>query len=98
MREADRTLDEVVKAVAVHFGISPDHVLSGRERPKARYVAKYLALLVTRRSLGHVGAYFGGVSGKNVLVAARKVEHDMDKDTKFAAEVMALKDLLVTRS
>ena len=44
MREGDRTLNEVLDAVAQYFAISPEHLVSGRGARQPRSVAMYLAL------------------------------------------------------
>jgi chromosomal replication initiator protein len=91
MREGDRTLDEVLDAVAAHFEISREELVSGRTSREARRVAMYLALHVTRLSFVQIAKRVGGISWKNVVVGARTIEHRMAEDTKFAAEVEGIK-------
>ena len=97
MREGDRTLNEVLGAVAQYFAISREHLVSGRGARQPRSVAMYLALRLTRRSLLQIGRRFGGVSSTNVMHAVYSIERDMTGDAEFATEIAALKALLLAR-
>ena len=94
MTEGDRTLNEVLDAVAKHFEISRDELVSGRTHRVPRRVAMYLALKVTTLSFPQIAKRVGGISWKNVVVGARTIEHRMAEDTKFAAEVESIKQAL----
>ena len=48
MPKGDRTLVEVLDAVAAHFEISREELVSGRTHREARRVAMYLALHMTK--------------------------------------------------
>jgi chromosomal replication initiator protein len=100
VREADRTLDEVVEAVANRYGLSAAAVVSGSGRVghRARRIAKHLALRVTHKSLSQIGSHFGGVDPNNVLHAFRTVERDVQNDAQFAAEVAGLKASLIDKT
>jgi chromosomal replication initiation ATPase DnaA len=95
MREGDRTLDDVLDAVAAHFEVSREELISGRTSREARRVAMYLALHVTTLSFAQVAKRVGGISWQNVVVGARTIEHRMAEDAKFAAEVEHIKASLV---
>ena len=95
MREGDRTIDEVLDAVAAHFQTSREELVSGRTHRVARRVAMYLALKVTRLSIAQIANRVGGISWKNVVVGARTIEQRMGEDTKFAEEVEGIKATLL---
>ena len=97
MREGDRTFNEVLDAVAKHYEITREEVVSGRPIIRARTVAKYLACRVTGCSLRQIGAALGGVSSTNVLHAVRMVERDMGDDAELAAKVERIKASLLTK-
>jgi chromosomal replication initiator protein len=87
MREGDRRIDEVLDAVAAHFEISREELVSGRTYRMPRRVAMYLALRVTTLSFAQIAKRVGGISWKNVVVGARTIERRMAEDPKFAAKV-----------
>lgn len=91
MREGDLRIGAVLDAVAEHFKITRDELVSGRPRPRARQLAKYLACRVTRLSFRQIGARFGGISGTNVVHSLRKIERDMETDAALRAEVETLR-------
>ena len=97
MREGDRTLNEVLDAVAAHFAMSREELLSGRGQRRSRRVVMYLALRVTRKSLSQIGARFGGMSSTNVLVGSRIIERAMAEDAGLAAEVEGIKASLLIK-
>ena len=95
MPKGDRTLVEVLDAVAAHFEISREELVSGRTHRVPRRVAMYLALRVTTLSIAQIANRVGGISWKNVVVGARTIEQRMAEDTKFAAEVEGIKASLL---
>jgi|RhiMetdeSRZDD1v2_1073273.scaffolds.fasta_scaffold414559_3 chromosomal replication initiator protein len=95
MPEGDRTLNEVLDAVAKHFEISREELVSGRTHREQRRIAMYLALKVTKVSFPQVAKRVGGISWENVVAGARTIEHRMKEDAKFAAEVEGIKATLV---
>jgi chromosomal replication initiator protein len=95
MREGNRTIDDVLDAVAAHFETSSEELVSGRTQRVPRRVVMYLALKVTTLSLGQIARSVGGISWKNVVVGARAIEHRMEEDPKFAAEVESIKASLL---
>jgi chromosomal replication initiator protein len=94
--EGDPTLNEVLDAVATHFKISREELVSGRTHREARRVAMYLALKVTKHSFVEIAKRAGGINWKNVVAGARTIEHRMGEDPKFAAEVEGIKATLVS--
>ena len=97
MSEGERTLDEVLDAVAAHFEISREELISGRTYRVPRRIAMYLALNVTTLTFVQIAKRVGGISWKNVVVGARTIEHRMAEDTKFAAEVEGIKASLLAK-
>jgi chromosomal replication initiation ATPase DnaA len=97
VRDGDRTINDVLKAVAAHFEISREELVSGRAPRRARLLARYLAFRVTMLSFPQIGARTGGVTGTNVVFAVRTIERDMAKDADFAAGVEAIKASLLVK-
>lgn len=97
MREGDRTLNEVLDAVAKHYEITREQLVSGRTFRRPRRVAMYLALRVTRNSLMQIGAGLGGVSNTNVMHARLTIARDMTEDADFASEVEGINASLLTK-
>jgi chromosomal replication initiation ATPase DnaA len=97
MPEGDLTLAEVLDAVARHFEISREELVSGRTHREARRVAMYLALKLTKLSFVEIAKRVGGISWKNVVAGARTIEHRMGEDRKFAAEVEGIKAVLLSK-
>jgi chromosomal replication initiation ATPase DnaA len=95
MREADRTVNEVLDTVAEHYQVTREQLLSDRALLRARHLARYLACRVTRCSFRQIGTRTGGVTGTNVLAAYRKFEREMANDVELAAAVDALETSLV---
>jgi chromosomal replication initiator protein len=91
MREGNLTLDEVLDAVAAHFEISRDELVSGRTSRVPRRVAMYLALKVTTLSFQQIAKGVGGIDWKNVVAGARTIEHRLAEEPKFAEEVEGIK-------
>jgi len=99
VREGNRTINDVLHAVAARFELTREQVVSERAPVpfRARRIALHLACRVTQRSFPQIGAAFGGVSSTNVLFAKRKIERDMIKDAELAAEVEGIKASLLTK-
>jgi chromosomal replication initiation ATPase DnaA len=95
MREGDRSMNDVLDAVAAHFEISREELVSGRTHRVPRRIAMYLALHVTTLSFVQIAKRVGGISWKNVVAGARTIEHRMAEDTKFALEVEGIKASLL---
>jgi chromosomal replication initiation ATPase DnaA len=95
MREGDRTIDDVLDAVAAHFETNRQELVSGRTQRVTRRVSMYLAHRGTTLSIAQIANRVGGISWKNVVVGARTIEQRMAEDTKFAAEVEGIKASLL---
>jgi chromosomal replication initiator protein len=70
------TVDEIQKAVATHFSVTPQDICSKRRTQavvRPRHVAMYLAKTMTTRSLPDIGRRFGGRDHSTVIHAVNKV-------------------------
>ncbi|MBS9476215.1 chromosomal replication initiator protein DnaA [Ancylobacter radicis] len=87
-------IDEVQRAVAHHFHVSRDDILSQRRTAnvvKPRQIAMYLAKTLTLHSLPEIGRRFGGRDHTTVLHAVRKIEGLQARDDDLAGQLSALK-------
>lgn len=70
------TVDDIQKAVASHYGVTPADICSKRRTQsvvRPRHVAMYLAKTMTTRSLPDIGRRFGGRDHSTVIHAVNKV-------------------------
>ena len=75
------TVDDIQKAVATHFGVTPADICSKRRTQnvvRPRHVAMYLAKTLTTRSLPDIGRRFGGRDHSTVIHAVNKVTAMLD--------------------
>lgn len=95
LRGAQRriTIDEIQKAVSVHFDLKPIDLVSARRAravARPRQIAMYLAKRLTTRSLPEIGRKFGGRDHSTVIHAVRRIEELRDSDRDIDAAVRAL--------
>jgi chromosomal replication initiator protein len=95
LRGAQRriTIDEIQKAVSVHFDLKPIDLVSARRAravARPRQIAMYLAKRLTTRSLPEIGRKFGGRDHSTVIHAVRRIEELRDADRDVDAAVRAL--------
>ena len=95
LRGAQRriTIDEIQKAVSVHFDLKPIDLVSARRAravARPRQIAMYLAKRLTTRSLPEIGRKFGGRDHSTVIHAVRRIEELRDSDRDVDAAVRAL--------
>ncbi len=91
------TIAEVQTAVAGHFALTRDELLSGSRVGRIawpRQVAMFLARQETQASLPAIGAAFGGRNHTTVLHAVRRTEERVRTDTEAREAVRALTELL----
>jgi chromosomal replication initiator protein len=97
------TIEEIQRAVAQHYHVSRNDILSERRTSsvvRPRQVAMYLAKTMTPRSLPEIGRRFGGKDHTTVLHAVRKMEalvnSDQDRapDQELAATIAAIRQKL----
>lgn len=70
------TVDDIQKAVAGYYGVTPADICSKRRTQsvvRPRHVAMYLAKTMTTRSLPDIGRRFGGRDHSTVIHAVNKV-------------------------
>lgn len=75
------TVDDIQKAVAGHYGVTPADICSKRRTQsvvRPRHVAMYLAKTMTTRSLPDIGRRFGGRDHSTVIHAVNKVAALLD--------------------
>ena len=90
-------IEDIQKAVAGHFKVSKNDLLSARRTRaivRPRQIAMYLAKMMTPRSYPEIGKRFGGRDHTTVLHAVRKVEELASGDARIAEEIELLKRLI----
>ena len=90
-------IDEILKVVSRHFGVSRTDLLSERRHRSVvwpRQIGMYLAKHLTSRSLPEIGRRFGGRDHTTVLHAIRKIEAHLQGDPSLQSELDELKKLL----
>lgn len=90
-------IEDIQKAVAVHFGVSKADLLSSRRTRtivRPRQIAMYLSKAMTPRSLPEIGRRFGGRDHTTVLHAVRKIEELMRQDRQLAEQVEMLRRMI----
>ena len=90
-------IDDILKLVSKHYGISRNDILSQRRHRSIvwpRQVGMYLSKKLTSRSLPEIGRRFGGRDHTTVLHAIRKIEKELDANTQLKDELDDLKRLL----
>ena len=101
LRKSTTTSNEVLDAVSDAFRVSLQE-LSGRSRKREistpRQVAMYLLREETGASLVDIGRTLGGRDHTTVLHGIEKIERELEADTQLRAQVMAIRENLLTGS
>ena len=87
------TIDDIQKAVAAHYSLRMNDLLSARRAravARPRQVAMYLAKRLTLRSLPEIGRKFGGRDHSTVIHAVRRVEELRHTDVDLDSDVRSL--------
>ena len=87
------TIDEIQKAVSIHFDLKPIELVSARRAravARPRQIAMYLSKRLTTRSLPEIGRKFGGRDHSTVIHAVRRIEELRDTDRDVDGAVRAL--------
>jgi chromosomal replication initiator protein len=87
-------IDDILRVVTRHFGVSRYHVLSqSRQRSslRPRQVAMYLAKVLTARPLPEIGRRMGGRDHTAVLHAVRRIERQLAEDPRLREEIADLR-------
>ncbi|GBD11218.1 Chromosomal replication initiator protein DnaA [bacterium HR23] len=89
--------EEVVSAVAQHFGLEP-MALKGPRRDKVTATARHIAMFLLReeaqRPLTEIGRLLGGKDHTTVLHACEKVRLQMDTDPQVRHALLVLRERL----
>lgn len=91
------TVDEIQKAVAAYFSITPADINSKRRTQsvvRPRHIAMYLAKTMTTRSLPDIGRRFGGRDHSTVIHAVTKITAQLDADPLLAEDIEAVRKRL----
>jgi chromosomal replication initiation ATPase DnaA len=92
-------VNDIQRAVAEHFGVQVDDMLSTdrtHATARPRHVAMYLARELTAKSFPQIGRRFGRHHG-TVVNAVSLIEEQIAHDAELAARVERIRDLLQTR-
>jgi len=88
------SIDNIVKAVALHYGISLDTLKQksrgSKEAALARHVAMYLIKKMKNKTFEYTGKYFNR-DGSSVMHACKKMEEKMQNEPLFSVEIKKIK-------
>ena len=90
-------VEDILRVVSKHFGVSKNDILSQRRHRSIvwpRQVGMFLAKAMTARSLPEIGRRFGGRDHTTVLHAIRKIDGELQGNSRLRAELEELKKLL----
>jgi chromosomal replication initiator protein len=96
----DTTMQDVIDAVITYYKVT-EKALAGRERKRdivvPRQVAMYLMRETTTASLVDIGRQLGGRDHTTVMHSLEKVEQGLERDTTLRAQIMAIRESLLTK-
>ncbi len=87
-------IEDILKAVSRHFAVSKQDILSQRRHRSVvwpRQIGMYLAKQMTSRSLPEIGRRFGDRDHTTVLHAIRKIDRELEGNTRLRDELEELK-------
>jgi chromosomal replication initiator protein len=90
-------IDDILRAVSRHFAVSKQDILSQRRHRSVvwpRQVGMYLAKQLTSRSLPEIGRRFGDRDHTTVLHAIRKIDKELENNTRLRDDLDELKKQL----
>ncbi len=90
-------IEDILRIVSRHYAVSRADILSQRRHRSVvwpRQIGMYLAKQLTSRSLPEIGRRFGDRDHTTVLHAIRKVDKELEGNTKLQAELDELKKQL----
>lgn len=93
-------IDDIIRVVSRHYAVSKTDILSVRRHRSIVYprqVGMYLAKQLTSRSLPEIGRRFGDRDHTTVLHAIRKIDKDLEGNTKLRDELEEIKKQLNMR-
>ncbi|MEW6567518.1 MAG: chromosomal replication initiator protein DnaA [Chloroflexota bacterium] len=91
------TSDRIISAVAEHFGVDEDRLLSrdrSQEVALPRQVAMYLIREETHASLPQIGDVLGGRDHTTVLYGCDKIAERLETDDSLRRQVLAIRERL----
>lgn len=88
------TMDNIIRAVANYYGLTPTDIRSGRREHKIvhpRMIVTYIARNLTELSYPQIGRFIGGRDHSTAVHAFQKIERLIKAgDTKLQADIDAL--------
>ena len=90
-------IEDILRIISRHFGVTKGDLLSQRRHRSVvwpRQIGMYLAKQLTARSLPEIGRRFGNRDHTTVLHAIRKIEGQLDGNSRLKDELEELKKLL----
>jgi chromosomal replication initiator protein len=90
-------IDDILRIVSRHFAVSKQDILSQRRHRSVvwpRQIGMYLAKQLTSRSLPEIGRRFGDRDHTTVLHAIRKIDKELEANTRLRDELEELKKQL----
>lgn len=97
----DITIDEIVKAVAGHYGVKISDIKSQKKNKNislSRQVAMYLARKMTATSYPDIGDKIGGRDHSTVIYAYNKIKKNLEEDVKMKKFVQEIENALINKS
>jgi chromosomal replication initiator protein len=90
-------IEDILRIISRHYGVSKGDILSQRRHRSVvwpRQIGMYLAKQLTARSLPEIGRRFGNRDHTTVLHAIRKIEGELNGNTRLKDEIEDLKKQL----
>ncbi len=90
-------IDDILRIVSRHYSVSKADILSQRRHRSVvwpRQIGMYLAKQLTSRSLPEIGRRFGDRDHTTVLHAIRKIDKELEANTRLRDELEELKKQL----
>ena len=90
-------IDDILRIVSRHYAVSKADILSQRRHRSVvwpRQIGMYLAKQLTARSLPEIGRRFGDRDHTTVLHAIRKIDRELEANTRLRDELEELKKQL----
>ncbi len=95
--EANLTPEEILKAVADHYGLKLEEIRGAGRRKEVvipRQLAMYLIREMTHASLPEIGQFFDGRDHTTVLYAIQKIQESIASDTALQQALKGIKERL----
>jgi chromosomal replication initiator protein len=92
-------IEDILRVVSKHYGVTRSDILSKRRHRSVvwpRQIGMWLAKNLTARSLPEIGRRFGGRDHTTVLHAIRKIQGELEGNSRLRLEIEDLKRLIDT--